>query len=90
MARVSEELVRDWEGAPQQTVQLIVRVSGDLAERRAQVHALGGQVTHDLALTHELTVTCRAETALLLARQPWVERIVPDAPVQALGREPHG
>lgn len=90
MARVSKELVHDWESDPQQIVQLIVRVSGDLAERRAQVNALGGQVAHALALTHELAVTCRAETALLLASQPWIERIVPDAPVQALGRESHG
>jgi hypothetical protein len=90
MAHIPGELLSAWQQHPCEPVRLIVRVAGDLAQRQAEITALGAAVTHAFRLTNTLSVECASSVALRLAQQPWVLRISPDTPVQALGRQTHG
>lgn len=90
MAHISDDLRRAWQQHPCESLRLIVRVTGDLAQRQAELTALGGVVTHAFRLTNALSLACAGSVALRLLEEPWIVSISPDTPVQALGRQAHG
>lgn len=86
MAEMAADLRRACREHPDQPFDLIIRVSGDLAQRSEALAKRGVQVRRKLRLTSALGVRCSGSTALKLARSPWVTRIEADGPVRALGR----
>jgi len=90
MAHIPDDLLSAWQQHPCEPVRLIARVAGDLAQRQAEITALGAAVTHAFRLTNALSLACPGSVALRLAQQPWVLSISLDTPVQALGRQTHG
>jgi hypothetical protein len=86
MADIPPELRQEWRKNPGLTVQLVLRVEGDLAERARALEDKGIDVKRQLRLTHSLSVSCSGRQAQGLAKIPWVTRIASDRPVRALGR----
>jgi len=86
MARVDRASRRAWSEHPRRWVDLIVHVSGDVGERVSVLNERGVKVTRTFRLTRAVGIRCTGRMALELAEKPWVTRIEPDRPVQALGR----
>jgi holo-[acyl-carrier protein] synthase len=66
---------------PQSTVRLIVRVKGDLAPATARLAELDATVLRSFQLIHAVAISCSAQTALNLAKEPWVQAIEEDRQV---------
>ncbi len=64
--------------------RVIVWVNRDPASCVDLVQGLGGHVVQVLELIPALVVEAPEEVIASLTRQPWVERVEPDVPVQAL------
>ncbi len=63
---------------PQQTVRLIVRVKGDLTPAMARLAELGATALRSFQLINAVAISCSAQTALDLAKEPWVQGIEED------------
>lgn len=66
---------------PQETVRLIVHVTGDLSQANARLAELGVTTHHSFNLTKAVSISCPAETALSLLKEPWVLSIEEDRQV---------
>ncbi len=85
MAKVDSNLRAEWKDNPRQTFSLIVRVTGDVAERREMLSELGCQVKHAFRLTNSVSVRCSGAVALTLTRRRWVTQVERDSILRALG-----
>ncbi len=65
-------------------VRLIVRTRDDPATCESHVRNLGLEVTRKYSLLKALAVKGRAESALKLWDEPWVESVEEDKPVSIL------
>jgi hypothetical protein len=86
MANVDADVRSAWRQNPDETVDLILRVSGDMTERTEALAARGVEVKRRFRLTQSIGVRCKAKTALQIARLSWITKIEPDRPVKALRR----
>jgi len=86
MAAIDAELSRALREHPEDTVDLIIHVTGDLGERIQALEKRGVEVRRRFRLTGAIGIRCTGKTALSLARSSWVTKIEPDGPVRALGR----
>ena len=86
MATVDRATRQAWSANPREWVDLIIHVSGDVAERAATLEARGCKVTRTFRLTRTLGIRCTGKMALEILEQPWVSKVEPDSPVRALGR----
>ncbi len=86
MASVDRATRQAWSGNPRKWVDVIVHVSGDIGERVAELEQRGCRVTRTFRLTRTVGLHCTGRMALELLDKPWVTRVEPDRPVQALGR----
>ena len=86
MASIDRATKQAWSGSPRRWVDLIVHVSGDMAERVTELEARGCRVTRTFRLTRTVGVHCTGRMALELLEKPWVTKVEPDRPVKALGR----
>ena len=71
---------------PDDVVDLILHVSGDLGQRVETLQKRGVEIRRRFRLTGALGIRCTGRTALSLARSSWVTKIEADGPVRALGR----
>jgi hypothetical protein len=85
MAKVDPDLREQWKSNPRQSFALIVRVTGDVAERREMLAELGCQVKHAFRLTNSVSVRCSGAVALTLTRRRWVTKVERDSIIRALG-----
>ena len=69
------------EEQPQKAVRLIVRVKGDLAPATARLAELNATVLHSFKLINAVAISSSAQTALDLAKEPWVQTIEEDRQV---------
>ncbi|MBC7233043.1 MAG: hypothetical protein H5T68_07385 [Chloroflexi bacterium] len=68
---------------PKDTVRLIVRVAGDLAQAQTRLSELNVPVLRAFQLMNAVAISCPAETALALLQEPWVQAIEEDRRVFA-------
>ena len=59
-------------------MRLIVRVRGDPSAAKARFSELGVKVLRSFTLINAVAVSCTAKTALVLLKEPWVERVEED------------
>jgi hypothetical protein len=71
---------------PDDIVDLIVHVSGDLGQRVEALQKRGVEIRRRFRLTGALGIRCTGRAALSFARSSWVTKIEADGPVRALGR----
>jgi hypothetical protein len=86
MASVDRSTRDAWSSNPRKWVDLIVHVSGDMGERIDVLTRRGCRITRSFRLTRAIALRCTGRMALELLEQPWVTRVEPDRPVQAVGR----
>jgi hypothetical protein len=86
MAEIDADTRDAWRKNPDDPVDIIVRVSGDLNELGATLEKRGAEVKRRLRLTHSLSIRCRGKLALQLLDEPWVARVEVDRSVKALRR----
>lgn len=85
MAKVDPDLRAEWQDNPRQSFSLIVRVTGDVAERRTMLEELGCQTKHAFRLTNSVSLRCSGAVALTLTRRRWVTQVERDSIMRALG-----
>jgi hypothetical protein len=85
MAKVDPKLRKEWKTKPRETFALIVRVTGDVGERRDMLEELGCQVKHAFRLTNSVSVRCSGAVAQKLTRRRWVTQVERDSILRALG-----
>jgi hypothetical protein len=85
MATISEAVRKAWREKPGASVNVLVRVEGDLAERAATLEERGYRVQRTLRLAHRLALRCTADKALQLSRFRWISDIEPDQPMRLFG-----
>ncbi len=71
---------------PNDLVDLIIHVSGDLSQRVQALEKRNVEVRRRFRLTGAIGIRCTGKTALSLARSSWITKIEADGPVRALGR----
>jgi hypothetical protein len=81
MAKLDSTLERHLRQRPDETVRLIVRVSGDVSEATEHLRKRGVAVLRSFSLVPAVVVSCAAETALDLLQEPWVQAMEPDRKV---------
>lgn len=84
MAKISGELEQQLKTMPDQTVNLIVRTTGDATPHLEWLAAAGLQVTQQFRLTPGVAVSGPGSNALSLLDQEWVKSIELDAPVHTM------
>lgn len=85
MAKVDPSLRAEWKDNPRSSFSLIVRVTGDVGERRETLEDLGCQVKRAFRLTNSVSVRCSGAVALTLTRRRWVTKVERDSIIRALG-----
>lgn len=77
---------------PDQTVRLLVRVTGDMSHATTRLTELGAIVLRSFTLTDTVAVACSGSTAAALLQEPWVQAIEEDRQVfaQSNGAENRG
>ena len=71
---------------PNDVVDLIIHVSGDLGQRVQSLEKRDVEIRRRFRLTGAIGIRCTGRTALSLARSSWVTKIEADGPVRAHGR----
>ncbi len=66
---------------PDDTVRLIVRVSGDMQQAIARLEDLNFTVHRSFKIIPAISVSCKGTTALALLEEPWVEAVEEDRQV---------
>jgi len=87
MIKLDPQLAERLQANPGAEVRLIVRVTGDLAARAAEVERRGARVYRCLPIIGALALAATGRQALALAAEPWVERVEEDREVRAAGGE---
>lgn len=85
MGKVEPSVRRAWLQHGSESVDLIIRVKGDVRQRTSALAERGVRIKRQFRLTSSLSVRCTGEVALALLDEPWVMQIEPDRPVRALG-----
>ncbi len=85
MPKVDPKLREEWKNNPRELFSLIVRVDGNVAERRAMLEEMGCEVKHAFRLTNSVSVRCSGAVAQKLTRRHWVTKVERDSIVRALG-----
>lgn len=85
MPKVDPDLRQEWKDNPRKTFSLIVRVEGDVGERRQALEELGCDVKHSFRLTSSVSLRCSGNTALKLTRRRWITKVERDSIIRALG-----
>ncbi|MGQ9492998.1 MAG: hypothetical protein ACUVR2_04470 [Anaerolineae bacterium] len=83
MSKIEHVFETKLEKRPKDTVRLIVRVTGDIAQAKARLSELDIPVLRSFQLINAVAISCTAEKALALLREPWVETIEEDRQVFA-------
>lgn len=78
MKKVDEELLERLRADPEAEFKLIVKTEGEPDQYLARLQALGIEVRRTFRLTRSLAITARADAALQLADEAWVEKIEED------------
>ena len=86
MTKLVSTLRKEWLEHPEESVDLIVHVSGDVHQRGEALTARGVNVRRHFALISALGVRCKGKAALGLLDISWIIRVEPDQPVKALRR----
>ena len=81
MKHLPPELTATLDGAPRETVDLVVRISEDSDQHVSRVQELGFQVRHRFRLLPGLAVTGTVEHIRDLLVEDWVTGIELDQPV---------
>jgi hypothetical protein len=83
MKKIERALLSRLKNGPQDNVRLIVRVNGDMSSAATRLADLGATTLHTFNLTRSVSISCSAETALALTKEPWVRGIEEDRQVFA-------
>jgi hypothetical protein len=75
---------------PDETVRLIVRITGDVSQATIRLSELGVIVLRSFTLIKAVAISSSAATALALLQEPWVEAIEEDRQVFAQSRNVEG
>lgn len=86
MPEIDAVLVKALREHPNDVVDLIIHVSGDLGQCVEALQKRGVEIRRRFRLTGALGIRCTGKIALSLARSSWVTKIEVDGPVRALGR----
>ena len=78
MKRMDEELLERLKADPGAEFKLIVKVEGEPGQYVTRLQALGIEVRRTFKLTRSLAIAARADAALQLADEAWVEKIEED------------
>ena len=82
--KVDAGLLARLQADPEAEFRLIVKTAGEPGQYVTCLQALGIEVRRQFRLTRSLAVTARAEAALQLADEAWVERIEEDQIVRTM------
>ncbi|MGC8786641.1 MAG: hypothetical protein ACP5Q1_04355 [Anaerolineae bacterium] len=86
MGKIERTFEARLQNRPNDTVHLIVRVAGDLAQAQSRLAELNVPVLRSFRLLNAVAISCPAETALTLLQEPWVQAIEEDRRVFAQAR----
>jgi hypothetical protein len=84
MSKVEDKLLERLKADPKAEFRLIAKAKGEPGQYFARLQALGIEVRHMFRLTRSLAVTARADVALQLADEAWVEKIEEDQIVRTM------
>ncbi len=84
MKKVDAELLERLKANPEAEFRLIVKTEGEPGQYLTQLQALDIEVRRKFKLTRSLAITARAETALQLADEAWIEKIEEDQIVRTM------
>jgi hypothetical protein len=76
--KVDAKLLERLKADPEAEFRLIVKTEGKPGQYLARLQALGIQVRRQFTLTRSLAVRARADAALQLADEAWIEKIEED------------
>jgi hypothetical protein len=85
MPKVDPALRQEWKDDTRRTFSLVLKVTGDVAERKETLEEMGCHVGHAYRLTNSVSVRCTGATALSLTRRPWITRVERDSIMRAFG-----
>ncbi len=83
MRKIEAAFRKRIEECPDQTVRLLVHVTGDMSQAKTRLTELGATVLRSFTLTDTVAVTCLGSTAAALLQEPWVQAIEEDRQVFA-------
>jgi len=86
MVDVDPAIHEAWQSNPNEPVDLIVHVSGDMIQLAVALEQRNVTVKRRFRLTHSLAIRCSGKAALQLLKEPWITRVEADRPVKALRR----
>lgn len=86
MVAIDPEIRAAWQSNPDEPIDLILRVAGDISQLVATLEQRGITVKRRFRLTNSLAVRCNGRTALQLLNEPWITHIDVDRPVKAFRR----
>ena len=78
MKKVDAELLERLKADPEAEFRLIVKTAGEPGQYLTHLQTLGIEVRRKFKLTRSLAITAKADTALQLANETWVEKIEED------------
>ncbi len=84
MKKVDAELLERLKANPEAEFRLIVKTEGEPGQYLARLQALGIKVRRKFRLTRCLAITAKADAALQLAEEAWVEKIEKDQIVRTM------
>lgn len=84
MKNIDEELLERLKADPEAGFRLIVKTEGEPGQYLNRLQALGIEVRRTFKLTKSLAITARADAALQLADEAWVEKIEKDQIVRTM------
>jgi len=84
MKKVDAELLEKLRADPEAEFRLIVKTKGESSPYLTRFQALGIAVRRKFKLTRSLAITARADAALQLADEAWVEKIEEDQIVRTM------
>ncbi len=84
MEKIDAALLERLKADPEAEFRLIVKTEGEPDQYLTPLQALGIKVRRKLRLTRSLAITARADAALQLADEAWVEKIEEDQIVRTM------
>jgi len=81
MVRIEASFRARLQQHPEDTVRLIVRVSGDMQQAIARLEDLDVTVQRSFKIIPAISASCKATTALALLQESWVEAVEEDRQV---------
>jgi hypothetical protein len=82
--KIGVDLLERLKADPEAEFRLIVKTEGESAQYLTYLQALGIEVRRKFKLTRSLAITARADAALQLADEAWVEKIEEDQIVRTM------